>query len=196
MLTTETTGVDAPRAVMWTVSRVAERDGVSKQAVSKKVRALAEKHGLSVNRDGQGRIVSFNVAEYDHLRGRFDDPSKSQAPAKTDTPASNQSETYDEAVRQKTWLEAEKRRLELAEIKGELVRVGKVTDAVVRSFEQINRIIDRLPSATDELAAAVAKDGGHGLRVALKNLSGRMRGDIADALETIAAGEPLQERDT
>lgn len=200
MLTPATTTVDAtPRAVMWPIGKIAERDGVSKQAVSKKARALVEKHGLSVDRDDRGRIAAVNVAEYDHLRGRFGDPSKAQAPrptANAAAPASQPApanESYDEALRQKTWHEAERRRLELEELKGELIRVARVADALQVCGEEINRIVDRLPSMTDDLANAVARDGSHGLRVALKRLAARIRGEIAEAMRTIASRAPEQE---
>lgn len=185
MLTTPTTPVDAPRAVMWTVRQVADRDGVSKQAVSKKVRELVEKHGLSVERDAQGRVVALNVAEYDHLRGRYGDPSKAQAPRQADVPQTAPSESYDEALRQKTWHEAERRRLEVEELKGKLVRVDEVEHAVAESGAAIARIIDRLPAAADDLAAAVAREGTHGLRVALKGLANGMRESIANELDKL-----------
>jgi len=203
MLTTATTAVDAgrvsdaaagtaPRTVMWAVSQIAARDGVSKQAVSKKVKELVERHGLSVERDGQNRIAAVNVAEYDHLRGRFGDPSKAQAPRQPEAtlPAS---ESYDEALRQKTWHEAEKRRLELAEIKKQLVRADRLQDALARAGEDIVRTMDRLPNAADELAAAFAREGVHGMRVALKQIAVRMRQDVAQALTDIAAAAPADE---
>ncbi|MBS7737038.1 hypothetical protein [Chelatococcus composti] len=158
---------------------------MSKQAVSKKVKELVEKHGLSVERDAQGRVVALNVAEYDHLRGRYGDPSKAQAPRQADVPQTAPSESYDEALRQKTWHEAERRRLEVEELKGKLVRVDEVEHAVAESGAAIARIIDRLPAAADDLAAAVAREGTHGLRVALKGLANGMRESIANELDKL-----------
>lgn len=184
---------------MWPIGRIAERDGVTKQAISKQVKRLVGQHALVVERDRQGRIAAVNVAEYDHLRGRFGDPSKAQAPAPSpvailaqadlplapaQSPASP--ESYDEALRQKTWIAAEKSRLELDELKGELLRAGAVDAAVLRCGEDIARIIDRLPNAADDLAVAVARDGVHGLRVTLKALARRMRTDVAAAMDTLA----------
>jgi len=189
-LTTVTTAVDAPRTVMWSVSQIAERDGVSRQAVSKKVKTLVERHGLTVERDGQGRIQAVNVAEYDHLSGRYGDPSKAQAPRKNEAQDLPKSESYDEALRQKTWHEAERRRIELDELKKRLVRVDALLDAIARVGEDIVRVIDRLPNATDDLAAAVAREGAHGLRVGLKNVAARMRQDVAQALAALAESAP------
>ena len=110
--------VVTPAALMWRASQVAKRDGISVQAVTRKVRHLAEKHGLTIERDSRGRIVAFNIAQYDHLRNRYADPSKAQvasAPSMDGT-----ANSYDEALRQKTWIEAERARLKLDEERGEL----------------------------------------------------------------------------
>lgn len=199
MLTGATTAVDgpafgaSPRTVMWPISQIANRDGVSKQAVSKKVKVLVDRHGLTVQRDGQGRIAAINVAEYDHLRGRFSDPSKAQAPRQTETHPVPASETYDEALRQKTWHEAEKRRMELGELKKQLVRVDRVQEGLARCGEDIVHAIERLPNAADDLAAAFAREGVHGLRVGLKNLAVRIRQDVAQALDQIVETAPATE---
>jgi hypothetical protein len=179
----------APSAVMWTISQVAERDAVSKQAVSKKVRALAEKHGLTVERNSRGHITRLNVAEYDHLRGRLDDPSKAQRPPPIAPAEAPRGETYEEALRQKTWTEAERSRLNLAEQKRDLVRVAAIGQAAQQCAESIVAIIDRLPTAADDLAEAVARDGVHGLRVSLKGIAQRMRSDVAAALEALGGSE-------
>lgn len=193
MLTEATTTVDAPRAVMWSISQIASRDGVSKQAVSKRVRDLAGRHGLAVERSPQGAIVAVNVAEYDHLRGRFDDPSKAQAPRRPSPTApqdpAGPNESYDEALRQKTWHEAEKRRLELEELAGGLVKVDEVNAAMDEAVERINLAVDRLPNAADDLAAAVAREGSHGLRVALKDLAVKLRAELADAFTAMGQRE-------
>lgn len=181
---------------MWSVSQIAERDGVSRQAVSKKVKSLVDKQGLSVERDSQGRIQAVNVAEYDHLCGRYGDPSKAQAPRRDSLRELPEGESYNEALRQKTWHEAEKRRIELDELKKQLVRVDRLKDAISQVGEDIVRVLDRLPNATDDLAAAVTREGTHGLRVALKNLAVKMRQDVAQALAALAEDAPALDQDT
>lgn len=174
--------VDTPRTVMWSISDIAERDGVSKQAVSKKVGDLVEKHGLTVERDSRGRVASVNVAEYDHKRGLFDDPSKTQRPAQPEMKV-KPSETYEEALRQKTWHEAERRRLELESLKGSLVPLAEIEIALGEVAADIIQALDRLPALADDIAAAIARDGGHGARVVLKGEVERLRSAIADALD-------------
>lgn len=171
---------------MWTISQVAERDGVSRQAVSKSVRRLAEENGLAVDRDGQGRITALNIADYDALRGRFADPSKAQAPA----PARGEGEdgeSYNEALRRKTWYEAERRRIDLDTLKGELIEVRKITEALSIAAEEIVRLVDRLPNLADDLAAAVAREGSHGGRVVLRQHAARLRAEISASLQVLAA---------
>lgn len=201
MLTEATTTVDGalpglsepPRAVMWTVSEVAARDRVSKQAVSKKVRDLVDV-GLTVERDGKGHVKKLNVVEYDRLRGRTDDPSKAQAPGRSAiAPAPkpvDDEDSYKEALRTKTWHESERLRLDLEERRGELVRVDSVTDAVVTCATSITAIVDRLPNVADDLVAAVSREGVHGVRVALKQLAAKLRTEIAEALAGIAENAP------
>jgi DNA-binding transcriptional ArsR family regulator len=55
-------------AVMWTISQIAERDDVSKQAVSKNVQRLVRDRGLRVDRNGRGEVSGVDVAEYYRLR--------------------------------------------------------------------------------------------------------------------------------
>jgi len=179
---------------MWSIAQIAERDGVSKQAVSKKARRLAQSHGLTTTRDLQGRIATINVVEYDHIRGLVDDPSKARtdrrAPDKLQgltPPSAVVGETYDEALRQKTWYEAERSRLRLEEEKRQLVRVDELTDAVVDIASSIVRIVDRLPGRADELMLAFERDGVAGLRAALKIAASRMRDDISSEMERLSS---------
>ena len=73
MLTVGMTAVDTPpprapeppRAVMWSISQIAKRDLISKQAVSKKVRELIQL-GLTVDRDAE--LVELRIAD---LRRQF-----------------------------------------------------------------------------------------------------------------------------
>ena len=187
MLTPTTGVVDAPRAVMWTISQIAERDAVSKQAVSRKARQLADDHGLSVDRNPQGHIIALNVVEYDHLRRRVDNPSKAQAPAREHRQErAGGGESYDEALRRKTWHDVEKRRLEIEEIKGRLINAAGVASGYDRAAEQIRSVLENLEEQADDLAAVVAREGAHGLRVALKRLSASLLSTMAAALRAEA----------
>jgi DNA-binding transcriptional ArsR family regulator len=173
---------------MLSVGEIATRDGVSKPAVSRKVKQLVEKHGLTVERDERGRVSRVNVAQYDHLRQRTDDPSKAQAPKLApDLPNPNQS--YDEALRQKTWIEAERARLRLEEERGELVRVAKFAEAATVCGQEIARIEQRLVNRADEHCAIALKEGPHGLRSAYRAWVEEQCTAFADAMARLAALE-------
>jgi len=195
MLTTGETGVNAspPRAVMMSIADLAARDGVSKPAVSRRVKQLRER-GLQVELDVQGRVGSVNSVQYDELKARFADPSKAQAPAALPVPIPS-GESYEEALRQKTWTEAERNRLKLREEQGRLVPVDRLADALAQAAEKIVRSVDLVLNDVDDLAAAVAKEGTAGLRMALKKITLRLKGEMADALSSIAADAPEHELD-
>ncbi|MDI4231435.1 helix-turn-helix domain-containing protein [Bradyrhizobium sp. Arg237L] len=172
---------------MLSIAEIAKRDGVSKPAISRKVKQLVDQHGLVVERDGQGRVSAVNVAQFDELRGRYGDPSKAQATAAASSTASvKSSETYDEGLRQKIWIDAERARIRLAQDKGELVEAAELAAALSECGGAITRVVDRLLSHCDEMAAAVGKDGVHGLRVLVKKISFDLKTEIADALESVA----------
>jgi DNA-binding transcriptional ArsR family regulator len=188
-----------PRTVMWSIQQIAERDGVSKQAVSKQVARLVERHGLNVERDSQGRVTAVNVAEYDHLRGRFGDPSKAQAPKPAagvlDTPAVASSESYEEALRQKTWHEAEQKKLALALTKREQIPIADLDDAVVPLSDALVGTFEDLVSRADEIATALTRGGLQHLRATLKKIAADQRRRAAEALEQLLAevGRPNDE---
>jgi hypothetical protein len=65
-----------------------------------------------------------------------------------------------------------------------------VNENLIAAGADIARIVDRLVNATDDLANVVAREGVHGLRVALKRRAATMRTEIADALAKVAGGAP------
>ena len=192
MVTTEAMPVNGvpPRAVMMSIAEIAARDGVSKPGVSRRVKQLRDS-GLHVELDQLGRVARVNVAQYDELRLRFGDPAKAQAPLMPPPPSlpSPQSESYDEARRQLTWIEAERARLKLEAEQGKYVPVEDLELAVDALSESLVEIVDRLPQAADDLAAAVAQNGVAGLRAGLKKMALEFRTEIADALIALANRE-------
>lgn len=183
---------------MLSIADLAVRDGVSKPAVSRRVKQLRE-IGLHVELDAQGRVALVHSVQYDELKARVADPSKAQAPpqapsASLPLPVAN-GETYDEALRQKTWTEAERAKLRLLEEQGRVVRTDKLADALTECGERIVRAVDRFMGGVDDMAAAVAKDGTAGLRIEVKKLIQRTKTDIADALADLASGAPETEPD-
>lgn len=187
--------------VMWPIARISERDRVSKPNVSQIVKRLCERQGLTVTRDYLGRVALVNVVEYDALRERYGDPSKAQAPARIEAEGQGEpaparvspiapKNSYEEAVRVRAWHEVEKRRLEVGELRGKLIRADRYVAAVGRCSDEMVRVIDMLPQEADAVAIDLNLDDVHGLRLALKAMARRLRERLADAFDTLAAEAP------
>ena len=180
--------------VMWTVSRIAERDGVSRQAISKQVARLVEHHKLGVSRDGRGRVSAVNIVHFDDLRRRFGDSAKAHEPAAKLTlpePDGPGDATLDGARRLKLVLETEAIRLRLAEESGQLVRMDVMTEALNRLAEEIGRAVD-LPQHADMIAAAASR-GLHELRITLKRITTETRTAIADHCARVSLAAPQKD---
>lgn len=200
MLTAPANGANSvPRAVMLSIGDIAKRDGVAKPTVSIAVKRLVERHGLTVERDTQGRVALVNAAEYDHLRGRFGDPSKAQAPSPAPAAglpnATQSSDSYEEAQRQKTWFDVEKRRLEVNETRKLLLRRDRYDAAVAAAALEIARHIDLLPQEADTLAAALGLDEVHAVRTALKGIATKLRTRLAKTFDAMASDAPATDDD-
>ena len=184
----------APHEAMLTVSEIAERDGISRQAVSKRVKDLVAKHGLTTRRAPNGSVLAVNVVQYDLLRERFGDQSqvrvrKDPAPIPSAPPVVD-SKSYDEATRRRAWLEMEKRRLEVAELRGKLIRADKYAEAVGRCGAELVSVIELLPQKADALSVELKCDDVHQVRLALKRLAYEMRADLAKKFEALAEAAP------
>lgn len=182
--------------VMWSVSRIAEREGISRQAISKQVARMIEHHGLDVSHDGRGRVSAVNIVNFDTIRRRFGDSGKvHEAPAPKPTlPDPEQGSgdaTLDGARRLKVIYETESIRLRLGEESGQLVRMDVMTEALTRMAEEIGRVVD-LPQHADAIAAASGR-GLHELRITLKRLTVEMRGAIADHCARVALAAPQKD---
>lgn len=174
--------------LMQSVSEIAARDGVSKQAVSKTVQALLSvMTDVPVDLDGRGRVLRISVAHYDHHRERFMNPAKmATSPAKK-TP---QGDSFEEAKRQSEWMKVSREKIRLDEDVSNLIRADKVHKAAQTITHEISLIVHRLQNRADELAAIVAKEGVHGVRVALRAIAFDLGNEIADRLVELAEDAP------
>lgn len=187
MLTGATGTVDAP-AVLLSIADIARRKGVSKQAVSKRVKRLEELGTLRTYDGPKGsRLVS--LAEYDRAIGETGELAHAQAPARAGRlPAAGEDVEHvytREQAREKAYA-ADLKKLDLDERLGKLVPVEAVQQAAVRLAEAMVRQFDMMTSRADDIAAAVAKEGTHGARAVLKTLGREAREVMARALEELA----------
>ncbi|AZO77728.1 hypothetical protein B5U98_24095 [Bosea sp. Tri-39] len=183
---------------MWTVSRIAERDGVTRQAISKHVARMVEHHSLDVSRDSRGRVSAVNIVHFDDLRRRFGDSGKVRAadaersalPSESE-PKPGSDDTLDGTRRIKILYEIEGLRLRQAEEAGALLRKDMIEDGLDRLAEEIGRIVD-LPQHADVIAAAAGKSL-HELRIVLKRLTIEMRTAISAQAAALAAAAPQRD---
>ncbi len=171
------------------VTELARRHGVSKAAISKAVAEYVRDHGLEVLRGGKGNVVrGVNGVQFDAIRARFNDSAKSRAPhlaALVDLPQSSLN-SLDEERRQKLVVDRSLASLRLHEEAGKLVRKDVVCDALVTIGADLVRTLD-LQRFADDIAAAIASGGVHGLRVKLKQIGHKIREDIAAQLDIAAS---------
>ncbi len=158
-----------------------------------------ERHGLSVERDGQERVRRVNVAEYDGLRQKFGDTARSKAaraepkaePEPAPPPAlpagGVSSESYDEALRQKTWYDAELKRIQLEEMKARLVDASEMAKVIDRMAGIFRDVMARHDDGADEIAAAVGRAGVRGAELEQKRLRGELTATFVAALTAEAA---------
>jgi phage terminase Nu1 subunit (DNA packaging protein) len=183
---------EAPK-VMVSISDIAEREGISRQAVSKTVAGLVSQHDIPVERDGRGRIARLSLAHWDHHRSAYANPAKVLA-AKPEGGHRNSVEpkkdSFEEARRLGEWLKVEREQLRQAEARGQLYRADLLADALLMAGREIQSLIAKLPNRADDLAVAVSREGAHGLRVLLREIAFDMSTDIANRLASIASDAP------
>lgn len=177
-------------AGLWmSVSDIARDKGKSRQAIAKRVAELVEA-GKLATRPGPNGTKLVNLAAFDLAVGETGDALK-EAAAETRaeaeiSPAPTSPALRDHQARNAQYT-ADLRFLELEERLGRLVPAAEVKEAGQTAGEAIVRIIDRLPTFAEAVAAAAVKDGTQGVRGLLKEIARELRTAIAGAMDMIAA---------
>lgn len=180
--------------LLMSISELARQKSVSKQAVSKRVNALAQAGKLQKHSGRHGTVL-VSLAEYDRAVGETTDLAKETGnatrappPETNDAPASTY--TYEQTRAKR--LEADLRQLELDERLGKLVPVDQIADAGRRIAEVLLRALDQLPSHAADVSVAVAKDGEAGARVWLRQTSNDLRAALTKALTDLLPPDPQE----
>ena len=192
-------------AVMFTVTELAEVYGLSKAAISQRVKRLIKQHGDDwIERDVQGRITGIEGAKFEELTGLIGDNAKRPDASKPqDEPGGTivNTESLDEARRKRAWIEFEKSQLDLAEACGMLVRKDRLEEAGELVGGDLARIFDRLVSYEEDLVLALEEGSRRGLRNKLKEIARALRQEAAQRLLALVeeapetdSGENLTER--
>lgn len=187
------------------ISDLARRKGVSKQAIAKRVDRFEAEGLLTTTQNSRGhRLVP--LALYDRLTGDTADLGRSRPSARApempggaeDAPlfvdrapaapaVDSPTGTYTAAQARDKQYQADLREIQLAEKKGEILLVVDVAQAMADAAEIIVRRIQQIPALADEIAAAVAKGGADGARRELKAISNSICQSVADALSDAMA---------
>jgi DNA-binding IscR family transcriptional regulator len=189
---TDAPGLDLDAGLWLSISEIARQKNKSRQAVAKRVDSLVEA-GLLETKPGEGGTKLVNLAQYDRAVGDTGDAFKE---AGAETKAEAESETASPALRdhqsRAAQYTADLKFLDLEERLGRLVPVAEVAEAAEKCAEATVRIIDRLPTFADAIAAAVGKDGPGGARSQLKEIARGLRQEIAVAMGKLAGqAEPM-----
>ena len=183
--------------IMWSIGQIAERDDVSKAAVSKAAKKLLQdRTDTPVERGSHGQVMKISLAHYDEYRQRFVNPAKASAPIRSSSGSSapsaslNPADSFEEARRQAEWLKVGRERIRHQEELGQLVRKDMLDEAHRSIGLEIQRIVGRLQNNADDVALAVSKEGVHGARTALRKIAFDLGNQIADKLAIIAEQAP------
>ncbi|BBE74351.1 hypothetical protein OHA_1_03982 [Pleomorphomonas sp. SM30] len=176
---------------MLSVSELARLKGVSKEAVSKRVRRFEGDGVLATQMVGQQKMVP--VAEYDRLVGETTDFAqvRTRPDRGADTGPSRKS-TAEDPVRavedaRRARYAADREEIELGKALGQILLTADVERAMMRCAEALVRAIDNLPRRAEDIAGAVAKDGVPGARALLKEAAYDLRKVLAAEMKLLAA---------
>lgn len=171
-----------------TLTELAALKGISKQAVSKRLKKF-EAAGL-VKPERHGVAIKVRLAEWDHAAKDTTHPSRfaveDEEPARTAPAAASTGYSAEQARRAR--YDADLKEIELRERRGELVQVRDVEQAMVACAEELARAIDQLPARADDIVAALQKGGAAGVRDVLKGIAREQRAALAESMR-LKAGE-------
>jgi MarR family len=193
---TPDTTKEFPAGGLWmSVSEIAARKGVSKQAISERVARLVA-DGRLTTKPGKGKAKLVNLAQYDTAIGDVGDGAKeaaaatkaaNAAPADSAAPRQSDSGRFrDEQTREKAYA-ADLKFIELERLRGNLLPVAEFDPLAEDAASRIADIVDGLQARDSELTAIAIKEGENGMRAALKRITKMQRIAIVTAMKDMAA---------
>ncbi|GLS29946.1 hypothetical protein SAMN04488498_104349 [Mesorhizobium albiziae] len=179
---------EADSGGVWvTCAELARRRGVSRAAITKRVDQLESDGKIATRRDGKSRMVE--LVSFDRAVGQTGDAVKEHA-AETRKETANNSAAMRDAQTERAQYDARLKALDLAERQGAVLPIkGEhgIEAAAAAIGIVLARDLDGLARYADEIAAVVSREGVAGVRRLLKEISVKVRGEIAAALSQIAA---------
>jgi|GEM_PF-4870616 len=196
------------------VSDVARQRGVTRQAISKRVKALAGRGKLSTQ--GEGRNLRFHLPTFDVLTASSHDPAQdlrnrhqrsapkqdegsNERPVEVDkekrqrpVPAAQDlanSSSYDAASAREKNAKAELAEMQLAQRRAELIQVKDIAPAAGEIGVKLQQIILGLKSKAGKVYAAGATGGEEATHIALSAIADEMIAQTQNAMLMLAASE-------
>ena len=180
---------DAPDGWL-SVTDLAIARGVSKPAISRRVKRLEALGLISTRMSGKTKLV--NVAAFERAVAISGDAVREangrtrKASQSTTSAASDPVLAHSQARR--VSILADLAQLALDEKRNKLVAVEEVADAMVKCAGEIVRVLESVPGRAADNAAAVAKDGVQGARAFLKEMVRDVRERLALAMNDLVSG--------
>jgi hypothetical protein len=176
---------------MWSIKEIAERDGLTRAAVSKSVKKLLTlKPEIPVERGSQGQVLRVSLADYDHYREQRTFRTLTPGVRPIGKAARDPSESFDEARRQSEWLKVSREILNRQVDLGLLIDRKEMCQQMAKMGREIAAIITRLPNATDDIADSVSRDEAGAVRKALGNVAEKMCIEIENLVKSQLASMP------
>lgn len=185
---------NTPDAAWVSISELARLKGLSKAAVSERVKGLIQKGQLST-KPGKGKVVLVNLAAFDRVIGETTDLAKAagaetKRQAASTTPRDDAAPIYTAEQARHMAYRAESARLDLEERQGKILQVADVVAAIAAAGDAIARAIEKLPTGADDVSAAVAQAGAAGARTELKAKARDLRELVAKELAQVLNLKP------
>ncbi len=185
------------QALLLSVSALARRRGRDKALVSRQVGKLVADGKLTTYPGARRGEKLVNFVEFERALGAVSDPVKEHAaatarlfreelPLAEPEPTAAANTSVAELQRRKLTIEAELRKLDLAERRGEMVPIAAIMVTLREIADSIVPLFDRLPLRAGEIAAA-ARDGEVAVRTLLKTIAYEMRARAAEVWKKIEA---------
>ena len=182
---TETGGaVDVPASdgVWMSITDVAKKRGISKQAVSKQLqRYEGTQHQVSTRKSGRTKLV--NIVEFDRARDALDDPSKLLDVEQPKKDAGDGG--YKKHRTDREGYQAELARLELEERQGKLRHIDEIEDGLAKIGVELSQSFGMMITWADELSSAANKGGVDAVRAVLKKKARELAHKSADRLASV-----------
>ena len=184
-----------PAGLWMSVSELAKAKGVSRQSMHERVARL-EQQGTITLKAGQGRARLVNVAEFDRAAGESFDAVRSlngtgAAPMPGRTDGGDPVLAREQARR--AAYDADMKQMDLEERLGNILLLVDVQGAMALCAEKMVRVIEQLPSRSDDLAGAVGRDGAPGARAELKKIARELREALARAMVITPGDGPAED---